>query len=100
MHALNAQSPADRARHVRASIPTEGLFLGQEWRISPDPFPLSTGEVAELESLGRVLLQFYRALNLLYQQSANGKQPPWVAQWLDQGKPASLIELQRSTALK
>jgi hypothetical protein len=100
MHAINAQSPTDRARHVGASIPTEGLFRGQEWRISPDPFPLSANEVAELESLGRVLLQFYRALNLLYQQSATGKQPAWVARWLDQGKPAELIELQRAPAFK
>jgi hypothetical protein len=100
MHALNAQSPADRARHVRASIPREGLFQGHDWRISPDPFPLSAKEVTELESLGRVLLQFYRALNLLYQQSAAGKQPAWVARWLDQGKPAELIDLQRAPAFK
>jgi hypothetical protein len=99
MHALNV-NPAERARHVRASIPTEGLFAGQEWRISPDPFRLTAREVEELESLGRVLLQFYRGLNLLYQHSAQGKQPPWVAQWLDQGKPAELIELQRSPALR
>jgi len=47
-----------------------------------------------------VLLQFYRAVNLLYRKSIEGKQPAWVAQWLDQGKPADLIELQRSPALK
>src|SRR5438477_9896947 len=32
--------------------------------------------------------------------SAEGKQPEWVAHWLDQGKPAELIQLQRSPALK
>ena len=53
-----------------------------------------------MESLGRVLLQFYRAVNLLYRKSAEGKQPEWVAHWLDQGKPADLIALQRSPALK
>jgi hypothetical protein len=53
-----------------------------------------------LESLGRVLLQFYRAVNLLYRKSVEGKQPGWVAQWLDQGKPSELIQLQRSPALK
>jgi hypothetical protein len=47
-----------------------------------------------------VLLQFNRAVNLLYRQSAAGKQPAWVAAWLDQGKPAELIELQRSSAFK
>jgi len=47
-----------------------------------------------------VVLQFYRAVNLLYRQSAEGKQPAWVAELLDQGKPADLIELQRSSAFK
>ena len=50
--------------------------------------------------MGRVLLQFYRAVNLLYRKSAEGKQPEWVARWLDQGKPAGLIELQRSPIFK
>ena len=54
----------------------------------------------EIESLGRVLLQFYRAVNLLYRKSAEGKQPDWVARWLDLGKPAELIALQRSPAFK
>ena len=50
--------------------------------------------------MGRVLLQFYRAVNLLYRKSVEGKQPEWVARWLDLGKPAELVELQRSAALK
>ena len=37
---------------------------------------------------------------LLYRKSVEGKQPEWVARWLDQGKPAGLIELQRSAAFK
>src|SRR5207249_3830535 len=43
---------------------------------------------------------FYRAVNLLYRQSAEGKQPGWVAQWLDRGKPADLLALQRSQTFK
>jgi hypothetical protein len=53
-----------------------------------------------LDSLGRVLLQFYRVVNLLYRKSVEGKQPQWVAQWLDLGKPAELLQLQRSPAFK
>ena len=53
-----------------------------------------------MESLGRVLLQFYRATNLLYRKSVEGKQPEWVARWLDLGKPRELIELQRAAAFK
>ena len=89
-----------RIERIRESIPRGGLFLDQEWQIAPDPFPLTPEIRRELETLGRVLLQFYRALNLLYQHSAVGKQPGWVANWLDRGKPPELIELQRSPLLK
>ena len=81
-------------------MPAEGLFSGHEWRVSPAPFRLEPHLAKELESLGRVLLQFYRAVNLLYRKSVEGKQPEWVARWLELGKPRELIELQRSPALK
>jgi len=93
-------SPADQAKFIRDSIPAGGLFAGLEWKISPAPFPLGENLAQEIESLGRVLLQFYRAVNLLYRKSVEGKQPEWVARWLDLGKPRELIELQRSAAFK
>jgi hypothetical protein len=91
---------ADVAHFVRGQIPGSGLFAGLDWRISPAPFPLDGNLAKEIESLGRVLLQFYRAVNLLYRKSTEGKQPEWVAHWLDLGKPAALIALQRSPAFK
>ncbi len=93
-------SPAEQAKFIRDSIPVGGLFAGLEWKISPTPFPLSETLAKEIELLGRVLLQFYRATNLLYRKSVEGKQPEWVARWLDLGKPRELIELQRSVAFK
>lgn len=93
-------SAAERARFVREHLPAEGLFADHDWRTSPVPFPLGPALTKEIESLGRVLLQFYRAVNLLYRKSVEGKQPEWVARWLDQGKPADLIQLQRSATLK
>ncbi len=95
-----ALAGAERARFVRAQMPAEGLFAGHDWRVSPSPFRLGPELTGELESLGRVLLQFYRAVNLLYRKSIEGKQPEWVARWLDQGKPADLVALQRSPAFK
>lgn len=71
-----------------------------DWKTSPAPFPLGESLAKELDSLGRVLLQFYRAVNLLYRKSIEGKQPEWVARWLDLGKPAALIELQRAATFK
>ena len=96
----NTKSAADVAHFVRKQIPPEGLFAGLNWRISPEPFPLGENLAKELESLGRVLLQFYRAVNLLYRRSVEGKQPAWIAELLDRGKPPGLIELQRSPAFK
>jgi hypothetical protein len=93
-------SPAEKARFVREQIPANGLFAGLDWHISPAPFPLGENLAKEIESLGRVLLQFYRAVNLLYRKSIEGKQPEWVARWLDSGKPRELVELQRSSAFK
>jgi hypothetical protein len=85
---------------VRDQIPAGGLFAGLESEISPAPFPLGEPLAREIEALGRVLLQFYRAVNLLYRKSAEGKQPEWIARWLDLGKPRELIELQRSAVFK
>src|SRR5271170_7012593 len=90
----------EKARFLQARLPKDGLFTGQDWRVSPSPFPLGPELAAELEDLGRLLLQFNRSVNLLYRQSLAGKQPAWVAEWLDRGKPASLLETQRAAAFK
>lgn len=93
-------SRSQAAAFIRDALPANGLFAGLSWHVSPEPFPLGESLAKELDSLGRVLLQFYRAVNLLYRKSVEGRQPEWVAQWLDQGKPAGLIELQRLAAFK
>jgi hypothetical protein len=90
----------ERARLVRTQMPSEGLFAGHEWRISPNPFRLGPELASDIDSLGRILLQFYRAVNLLYRKSLEGKQPEWVARWLDLGKPPELLALQRAPAFK
>lgn len=93
-------TPALRAQAIREAMPAGGLFAGQEWRVSPDPFPLGKALAADLESLGRVLFQFYRATNLLYRRSHESKAPAWIAELLDQGKPADLIALQRHPSFR
>jgi hypothetical protein len=90
----------EKARFIQARLPKDGLFTGQDWRVSPLPFPLGPELAAELEGLGRLLLQFNRSVNLLYRQSLAGKQPAWVAAWLDAGKPRELLETQRAAAFK
>ena len=89
-----------QAHAVRDALPQEGLFADRTWRISPRPFPIEPKLLKDLEFLGRVLLKFYQATNLLYRRSVDGKSPAWVAEWLDQGKPDSLVSVQRDPALK
>src|SRR5437763_250732 len=72
---------------IRDRLPREGLFAGHEWRVATEPFRLSGKLADEIQALGRILLQFYRAANLLYRKSIEGREPEWVARWLDQGKP-------------
>jgi hypothetical protein len=94
------EASGDRARFVRSHLPEGGLFSGQNWRVSPDPFPLGPELTEELHGLGRLLLQFNRSVNLLYRQSLADKQPRWVADWLDRGKPTGVLETQRAAAFK
>ena len=93
-------SPKERAEFLRSRLPSGGLFAGKKWRISPDPFLLPPRFAEELRQLGRMLLQFYKASDLLYRKSAAGKLPSWIATLLDQGKPEWLVQLQRNSAFK
>ena len=92
--------PAERARYVRDQLPAGGLFAGLTWRIAPTAFPLPAVLVQQFETLGPQLLAFYRACNTLYRHSLAGKQPKWVAQYLDAGKPQELLELSRNERIK
>src|SRR5690349_12440797 len=85
----------DKLSAIRASFPKEGLFAEKDWLLSPDAFPIDGKSLRELEQLGHQLFVFQRACNQLYQLSVKGKQPSWVAHYLDAGKPKELIEFSR-----
>jgi hypothetical protein len=84
--------PTRQAERVRAAMPQGGLFAEKEWRISPEPFVLSKSEVRQLEQLGPVFHRFQKTCDLLYRRSRSGTLPGWIAGYLDQGKPDSLLE--------
>jgi len=65
------------------------------WRIGSEPLILTPDQLTFFQVLGPQLLQFYRALNRLYAESVRGTQPPWIAGYLDQGKPEGLITYSR-----
>src|SRR5437660_4911170 len=85
---------------IRSAFPKEGLFAEKQWLLSPDAFPFEKKFVAELEQLGHRLFVFQRACNQLYQLSIKGKQPEWVARYLDAGKPKELIEFSRRKEIR
>src|SRR6266700_2700439 len=91
---------SDRLAAIRDAFPKEGLFAEKDWLISPDAFPIEKKFVAKLEKLGHRLFVFQRACNQLYQLSIKGKQPEWVARYLDAGKPKELIEFSRRKEIR
>ncbi len=102
------------ARHkclfINDEIPKAKLFEGQKrdvhpdcntsWRISPEPFWIFQEDLRWFEALGTHLLNFYRACNLLYSQSARGIQPTWIADYLELGKPEKVIRYGRMNRFK
>lgn len=76
--------------------------------MSPEAWRLTPETVAALEDIGQASLEFYQSLELLYRRSAEGKKllrnkelfAPWVADYLDRGKPKELVEIGRSKATK
>ena len=93
-------NPEQIARYIQQSMPAEGLFDGHQWRVATKPFELDKKIVKQLEKLGRILLKFYKATNMIYRWSTEDRLPKWPAEWLDRGKPESLINLQRHKAFK
>jgi hypothetical protein len=91
---------SDRLQTIRAAFPKEGLFAEKAWLLSPDAFPIEKKFFAELEQLGHRLFVFQRACNQLYQLSLKGKQPAWVARYVDAGKPKALIEFSRRKEIR
>ena len=97
---MEAQIHDEKLSAIRAAFPKEGLFAEKEWLLSPDAFPIDRKFLADLEQLGHRLFVFQRACNQLYQLSIKGKQPEWVARYLDAGKPKELIEFSRRKEIR
>jgi hypothetical protein len=77
---------------LKNALPAGGLFTGMEWRFSPEPYPLTKKMVKRLETLGRRLLLFQRACDEIYRRSHKGSLPAWIRDYLDAGKPDSLLK--------
>ena len=83
-------------RDVEACLRVEQEFQQKiTWRISPRPFQIDRNTYAEIESLGALLLEFYRCIQELYFGSASGRLPRWIGEYLELGKPEQVIEYGR-----
>ncbi len=84
---------------IRSELDRTPLFEAKTWQLSPEAWPLSRDQVDELGQIGAACLQFHQALETLYLRSAAGKNllrnkpllAPWVADYLDRGKPRELV---------
>ncbi len=93
---------------LRSALDAQPLFEDKTWRLSPEAWPLTAEQVADLERIGRACLEFYQALETLYLRSANGRNllrnrqllAPWAAEYLDRGKPGWLTNLSRLPRLR
>lgn len=84
---------------IRSALDAQPLFEDKTWQLSPEAWPLSAAQAAELEAIGDACLEFHQALEALYLRSVAGKNllrnkpllAPWVADFLDRGKPRELV---------
>lgn len=91
--------PALAYETIRAALDAQPLFEAKSWQLSPEAWPLTPEQVTQLEAIGLACYEFQQALETLYLRSAVGKNllrnkpllAPWVADYLDRGKPAALV---------
>jgi hypothetical protein len=84
---------------LHAAFAAQPLFEAKTWQLSPEAWPLTRDQVAQLEAIGAACLEFHQVVETLYMRSVAGKNllrnkplvTPWVADYLDRGKPPELI---------
>ena len=85
---------------LRSSLSAQPLFEDKTWQLSPEAWPLTAEQVSQLQAIGAACLEYHQALETLYLRSVAGKNllrnkplvTPWVADYLDRGKPEHLVK--------
>jgi hypothetical protein len=89
---------------LKDAFAAQSLFEDKTWRLSQDAWPILPAQAQELESIGAACVEFHQALEALYLKSAAGRNllrnkpltAPWVADYLERGKPPALVAHARS----
>jgi hypothetical protein len=84
---------------IHAALAVQPLFEAKTWQLSPDAWPVTAEQRTQLDAIGVACVDFHQALETLYLRSAAGKNllrnkplvTPWVADYLDRGKPPALV---------
>lgn len=87
---------------------TNSLFAEKSWKWSSQPWILTDEVIIFLQNLGNAGLSFFQALDRLYLKSARGEKilrnqelhVPWVAEYLDSGKPEWLVKHSRCSVMQ
>jgi hypothetical protein len=93
---------------IRAALAAQPLFEAKTWQLSPEAWPLTREQVAQLGQIGAACLEFHQTLETLYLRAVAGKNllrnkplvAPWVAEYLDRGKPAGLVQHARDSRMR
>ncbi|HEY1792529.1 MAG TPA: hypothetical protein VGG34_06395 [Opitutaceae bacterium] len=84
---------------LKEAFAAQPLFEDKSWRLSPQAWPITAQQASALEAIGPACLEFHQALETLYLRAASGRNllrnrpllAPWVAEYLERGKPAELV---------
>ncbi|MDR1497389.1 MAG: hypothetical protein LBS59_03090 [Puniceicoccales bacterium] len=93
---------------LQGAFSSNRLFADKTWHSTPDAFPLTRAQLDQIQKIGDACHSFYHAQELLYFRSANNKKilrnngllVPWVATYLDRGKPDGLVAHGRHRTIK
>jgi hypothetical protein len=85
---------------LRRGAEKVGFREGRDWLLSPEPLRLEAGLWAKMERMGHPLRMFQQAGEQIYRRSGTGSLPGWIANLLDAGKPAWMVEAQREERLR
>lgn len=101
-------SPVLPYEEAMEAFSEQSLFENKTWLTSPKAFALTAAQLRYIEAIGQACYDFHRALETLYLRSAEGRNllrnreltAPWVAEYLDRGKPDHLIQHARGEAVR
>ena len=84
------------------------LFAEKSWVLSPEAFPVEESRLEQLRAIGPALAEFQLGVERLYRRASEGRrilrngdlEADWVVDYLDRGKPASLVSHGRNATLR